>query len=199
MDSTEEKEKRILFRIREMDIDDLAPVFHLGEMLFKADEAPNMYRTWDSYEVVGLFHSDTEFCLVAEREDRIVGFLLRTTIIKSRSAWKYGHLIWLGVHPEVQHHGVAEKLFQRFKDIMIDQGIRMLLVDTSAENLAALHFFRKQGFGHPRQHIYLTLNLDAELQRLKKRAGNHPSGKPGRKSEVRAETRPMTNGEAENR
>lgn len=31
-------------KIREMDIDDLAPVFHLGEKLFKADETPNLYR-----------------------------------------------------------------------------------------------------------------------------------------------------------
>ena len=188
MGSTEGKERRIPFRIREMEIDDLAPVYHLGEMLFKADEAPNMYRTWDSYEVVGLFHSDTEFCLVAEHGDRIVGFLLGTTIIKSHSAWKYGYLIWLGVHPDVQQHGVAEKLFLKFKDIMIDQGIRMLMVDTSAENLAALHFFRKQGFGHPQQHIYLTLNLQGEIQRLKKRGGNHH----GTKSEKKPENKPAT-------
>jgi ribosomal protein S18 acetylase RimI-like enzyme len=183
---SEGKEKRIVFRIREMEIDDLAPVYHLGEMLFKADEAPNMYRTWDAYEVVGLFHSDTEFCLVAEHEDRIAGFLLGTTIIKSRSAWKYGYLIWLGVHPDVQHHGVAEKLFQKFKELMIEQGIRMLLVDTAAENLAALRFFRKQGFGHPRQHIYLTLNLQAEIQRLKKRGGNMNGAKHEKKNGTRS-------------
>ena len=184
MDSSDAKEKRIPFRIREMEIDDLAPVYHLGEMLFKADEAPNMYRTWDAYEVVGLFHSDTEFCLVAEHEDRLVGFLLGTTIIKSHSAWKYGYLIWLGVHPDVQQHGVAEKLFQKFKDLVIDQGIRMLIVDTAAENLAALRFFRKQGFGHPQQHIYLTLNLQAEIQRLRKRGTAHVGTKPEKKNGI---------------
>lgn len=198
MGSTEGKERRIPFRIREMEIDDLAPVYHLGEMLFKADEAPNMYRTWDSYEVVGLFHSDTEFCLVAEHDERIVGFLLGTTIIKSHSAWKYGYLIWLGVHPDAQQHGVAEKLFLKFKEIMIDQGIRMLMVDTSAENLAALHFFRKQGFGHPQQHIYLTLNLQGEIQRLKKRGENHHGTKPEKKAHRKPETLPEISREIEN-
>jgi GNAT superfamily N-acetyltransferase len=144
-----------------------------------------MYRTWDAYEVVGLFQSDTEFCLVAEAEDRLVGFLLGTTIIKSRSAWKYGYLIWLGVHPDAQQHGVAEKLFLKFKEIMIDHGIRMLIVDTSAENLPALHFFRKQGFGHPQQHIYLTLNLQAEIHRLRKRGGNPHGARPEKPHERR--------------
>lgn len=29
--------------IREMDLDDLAPVFHLGEQVFTAREVPNLY------------------------------------------------------------------------------------------------------------------------------------------------------------
>ena len=43
-----------------MEVDDLAPVFHLGEKLFTASKVPNLYRTWDEFEVVGLFQSDKE-------------------------------------------------------------------------------------------------------------------------------------------
>jgi len=92
-DSVSAGEKRPVIKIREMLIDDIAIVFHMGEELFKAQEVPNMYRTWDPYEVVGLFNSDTEFCLVAEIDDDIIGFALGTTIEKSHSAWKYGYLI----------------------------------------------------------------------------------------------------------
>jgi hypothetical protein len=46
--------KRHNIRVREMEIDDLAKVFHLGEKLFKAKKAPNLYRTWDEYEVADL-------------------------------------------------------------------------------------------------------------------------------------------------
>ena len=102
--------RRPSVRIREMEIDDIAPVFHLGEILFKADETPTMYRTWDPFEVTTLFNSDTEFCLVAEDEDTLVGFALGTTITKNHSAWKYGYLIWLGVCREYQRGKVAEKL-----------------------------------------------------------------------------------------
>ena len=90
-------QKRLNLTIREMEIDDLAPVFHLGEKVFTSREVPNLYRTWDEYEVVTLFQSEPEFCLVAEIGAHLVGFALGTTISKTQSAWKYGHLIWLGM------------------------------------------------------------------------------------------------------
>jgi ribosomal protein S18 acetylase RimI-like enzyme len=147
-------------KIREMEIDDLAPVFHLGEALFDSDTFPTMYRTWDEYEVTGFFNEDPEFCLVAEFRDRIIGFALGNMIIKNRSAWKYGYLIWLGVDPAFQHQGVGEKLFMRFRDLMMAGGVRMLMVDTSADDIAALRFFKKQGFNQPHEQVYMTLNLD---------------------------------------
>jgi ribosomal protein S18 acetylase RimI-like enzyme len=169
MEAQSKEKKRSIIKIREMEIDDLAEVFHLGENLFNAQNAPNMYRTWDPYEVVGLFYSDTEFCLVAVLDGTIIGFALGTTIEKSHSAWKYGYLVWLGIKPEFQRQGVAEKLFRRFKDIMLKSNVRMMLVDTQSENLPALRFFRKLGFGHPEEHIYLTMNVTAEKQALGKK------------------------------
>jgi hypothetical protein len=35
------------FEVREMGIDDLAPVYHLGERLFTSDLYPSLYRTWE--------------------------------------------------------------------------------------------------------------------------------------------------------
>jgi ribosomal protein S18 acetylase RimI-like enzyme len=169
--------RRPLIKIREMEIDDIADVFHLGEKLFKADEIPTMYRTWDPFEVTTLYNSDTEFCLVAEEEDRLVGFALGTTIIKEHSAWKYGYLIWLGVSPDFHKRGVADKLFNRFKDLMLKQGVRMMIVDTPAENKRALKFFNKMGFGPPQPHVYLTLNLAADQQRLKMKPQTNGHGR----------------------
>jgi len=168
---------KIALHIREMEIDDLSEVFHLGETLFKAEEVPNMYRTWDPYEVVGLFQSDSEYCLVAEIDDRIVGFALGTTITKSHSAWKYGYLIWLGIHPKRQRHKIAEKLFRRFKAIMVKEGARILMVDTQAENLPALRLFQKLGFDNPQKHIYLTMNLAAKKRKTKRAKKKTPPAK----------------------
>ena len=66
----------LALEIREMDIDDVAIVFHLGERLFTAGKSPNLYRSWDVYDLLSLFASDGDFCLVAELEDQIVGFAL---------------------------------------------------------------------------------------------------------------------------
>jgi len=160
--------------IRQMDIDDVAEVFHLGEKLFEAERVPNLYRTWDEFEVLSLYQADPEFCLVAELDSRIVGFALGTTITKSHSAWKYGHLVWLAVEPAFQRHKIAKRLFYRFRDLMLESGVRMLLVDTEADNAPALRFFEEIGFGNPEKHIYMTLNLAAQRRKLvtrKKRDG----------------------------
>jgi ribosomal protein S18 acetylase RimI-like enzyme len=160
--NTEQDKKRTKITIREMEFDDLAPIYHLGERLFTAREVPNLYRTWDEYELVELYHSDSELCLVAESERKLIGFALGTTIEKERSAWKYGHLVWLGVIPEYQRSGVAARLFNHIKELMIRQGVRIIIVDTEADNLSALHFFRRMGFGKPEEHIYLSLNLSGQ-------------------------------------
>lgn len=154
--------------IREMTIDDLAAVFHLGERLFTSDFSPSMYRTWDEYEITTLFNSDTELCLVAELNGEIVGFALGTTVDKQHSSWKYGYLVWIGVRPGLQKCGAGHKLFNEIKQRMVEQGVRMLVIDTDAENEAGIGFFKKQGFNNIQKHVYMTLNLSRARQKRKK-------------------------------
>ncbi len=182
--SLNRRRRRWSISVRPMEIDDLAQVFHLGEALFTAEEVPNLYRTWDEHEVIDLFHGDPELCLVAEEGDRMVGFAMGTTVTKSRSAWKYGHLVWLGVAPEFQGTGAAEKLFNALLELMLESGVRILVVDTEADNQPALRFFRKMGFSHPQEHIYLAMNLDNLRQRLGNRRPR-PSGISKRETQGR--------------
>lgn len=178
MDIPEDLSKRKRHRtvtIREMEIDDFPAVFHLGEQLFRAQRVPNLYRTWDEFEVISLYQGDPELCLVAEVDERIVGFVLGSTISKSRSAWKYGHLVWLGVEPAFQRRNTGTKLFNRLRDLMLENGVRMLLVDTEADDMPALRFFQKMGFGNPENHIYMTLNL-AVQRGIKKNNAKEQTG-----------------------
>lgn len=148
--------------IRTATIDDLAAIFHLGEKVFTSQEYSNLYRTWDEYEVTHLFNSESEYILVAESDGKVVGFAMGTIIEKARSAWNYGHLLWLGVDPEYARRGIAGQLFDRFREIMEEAGIRMLMVDTQADNMPAVRFFRRKGFENPTDHVYMTLNLQKE-------------------------------------
>jgi ribosomal protein S18 acetylase RimI-like enzyme len=156
--------------IRELEFDDLAQVFALGERLFTADRYPALYRTWEEYELVEFFLTDGDTSFVAEIDDRIVGFALGTVIQKRRSAWTYGYLMWLGVDPDFSRQGIATRLVRRLKEAFIEEGARMIMVDTAADNTKALAFFEEMGFGSLQEHVYLSLNLtgDRTYKRLRR-------------------------------
>ena len=154
--------------IRVMTIDDLAAVFHLGEQLFTSEYSSSMYRTWDEYEITTLFNSDSELCIVAELQDQVIGFALGTTVEKQNSAWKYGYLVWIGTRPGLQKCGAGKKLFDEIRERMIEQGVRMIIIDTDADNEAGINFFKKQGFGNIQQHVYMTLNLSRKRKNRRK-------------------------------
>ena len=143
--------------IRDLEIDDLAPVYHLGEALFTSDRYPYLYRTWDEWEVIGLYNTDPEYCLVAEVNDTLAGFILGTIITKA--SWTYGYIIWLGVSPQFQRRGIADKLVDKIVERTIADGARFMMVDTDPANDPAMTFFKRKGFNSPQQHIVLSMNL----------------------------------------
>lgn len=145
--------------VRDMELEDLAGVFALGERVFLASESPNLYRTWDEYDLISYYSSDGEFCFVAELDGRLVGFVIGTIIEKRKSAWTYGYLVWLGVEPDLEGKGVARKLVAKLTETFIEEGARIMMVDTNADNDKALAFFKRAGFGQPEEHVYLTKNL----------------------------------------
>jgi ribosomal protein S18 acetylase RimI-like enzyme len=158
------------FIVREMELEDLPPVYALGEAVFTADKWPSLYRTWDEYEPVGLFNSDGEFCFVAESDGKVVGFALGALIDKRRSAWSYGYLTWLAVDPLMKRAGVATQLMEEITVAFIRAGARMMIVDTDAENDVAISFFRRHDFTNADRHVYLSKNLTShpDYQRLRR-------------------------------
>lgn len=146
--------------IREMEVDDIPSVYHLGERLFTSEETPILYRTWDPYEVTEYFSSDPRYCLVAEFEEIIVGFILGTTIEKEGTAWKkYGYLVWIGVDDDFQRTGLGRRLYRELEKRMREDGVRMLIADTEGENEEALAFFGSLGFASRTPHLWLSKTL----------------------------------------
>ena len=143
--------------VRELEIDDIAPVYHLGEELFTSNSYPYLYRTWDQWEVIGLYNTDPEYCLVAQIEGQLAGFILGTVITKA--SWTYGYILWLGVSPNFQRTGVGDALVEKLIERMVEDGARFMLVDTDPANIPAVKFFTRKGFGNSRQHIFLSMNL----------------------------------------
>lgn len=150
-----------------MTIHDLAEVYELGRSQFKAETWPMLYRSWDEYEVTTRFHVDGEYCLVAENNDetstqRIVGFVLGTVVSKPGSAWNYGYIVWMCVHPRWRRRNVAARLVDWLVEAMVEvDGIRILMTDTDPENRRAMKFFAARGFTDQHPHVYLSTNLEA--------------------------------------
>ncbi|WP_186646269.1 GNAT family N-acetyltransferase [Fluviispira vulneris] len=159
------------FSIRELEIQDLAEVYNLGETCFRADLWPMLYRGWDEYEVTTMFNTDGDYCLVAENDEfekgidpddeRIVGFVLGTVMSKPGTAWSYGYIVWLCAHPNWQREGVASKLIDKVVEAFVEnEGVRIIMADTDPSNERAVKFFKKKGFDQERQHVFLTSNIE---------------------------------------
>ena len=166
------KEEKKEVSIRQMEIDDIASVYHLGEELFTSEEFPILYRTWDPYEVTDYFTSDPDYCLVAEAEGRIVGFILATTVEKEGTAWKrYGYLSWIGVDEAFQRTNLGRRLYRKLEERLDEDGVRMVIADTEGEDEAAIAFFKAMGFSTRGQHLWLAKTL----RRVTKKAGKSQS------------------------
>jgi ribosomal protein S18 acetylase RimI-like enzyme len=165
-----ETKHKVEVSIREMEIDDLSAVYHLGEKLFTSDEFPILYRTWDPYEVTDYFTTESEYCLVAETEDgRIVGFVLANMIEKEGTAWKkYGYLTWIGVDEAFQRTNLGQRLYNKIEDTFQKDGVRMVIADTDAENQGAILFLNAMGFSARAQHVWLAKTLQKPTRRKKK-------------------------------
>jgi len=160
--------------IRQMDIDDIAAVYHLGEELFTSEDLPILYRTWDPFEVAEYFSSDPEYCLVAEVDERIVGFVLANSITKEGTAWKkYGYLAWIGVDEDFQGMNLGRRLYREVERRLQADGVRMVIADTEGGNEEAIAFFARSGFTPRREHIWLakTLRRSAKKTDRKKSDG----------------------------
>lgn len=145
-----------------MEIDDISSVYRLGEKLFSSDEFPILYRTWDPYEVTDYFSSNPDYCLVAETEanGKIVGFILATTVEKEGTAWKkYGYLSWIGVDEAFQRTKLGLRLYRELEKRLLEDGVRMVIADTEAENEEAITFFKTMGFSTSGQHVWLVKTL----------------------------------------
>jgi ribosomal protein S18 acetylase RimI-like enzyme len=146
-------------RIREMTIDDIPTVFAIGNSVFTKDKYVFLYRTWETYEVTGLFSTDPELCLVAEVEGEVVGFALGSIIEKPKSSWTYGYLIWTGVVPRFQRYKIGRRLYLEMEKRVMKLGARMMIIDTEGTNITAVRFFESLGFSKGSQHLWMTKRL----------------------------------------
>ena len=140
--------------IRPAMVDDLINIYRLGERCFRPHT--NLSRTWDENEVMDMFSQNSDLCLVATVKKEMAGFCMGSTVEKRKSKKPYGYLMWLAVDPSFGRRGIGAKLLQAFDEITAERGCYLTLVDTQADNEAALQFFERNGFGDRKMHFYMA-------------------------------------------
>jgi ribosomal protein S18 acetylase RimI-like enzyme len=158
-DLTQPVQLRQSIKLRAMTIYDIPEVYKIGEGVFTTRSNIFLYRTWDAYEVTGLFSTDPALCIVATMASEIIGFALGSTIEKPRSPWIYGYLVWTAVKPQFQRYKVGKRLYREVEKRARKHGARIMIVDTEGTNLPALSFFTKLGFTKGSPHVWMTKSL----------------------------------------
>jgi len=156
------KKRKIQIEIRQMVLEDLSKVWHLGEKTFTPSSLQYTYRTWNTDELLSLFNSEPELCLVAEqtKTNKIVGFALGTILKRPFSPWTYGYFVWAGVQKRFQKTGVGRRLYRELEKRFKDKGARIIMVDVESNNPAGIRFIKKLGFKEAQTYTWYSKNLE---------------------------------------
>ncbi|KPV64811.1 MAG: putative acetyltransferase [Candidatus Bathyarchaeota archaeon BA1] len=156
--------ERARIAIRQMVIEDLPEVWHIGEKVFIPSTSPYTYRTWNVNELVSYFYGDPELCLVAEDSttQKIVGFALGMILKRPYSPWTYGYFVWCGVRKTHQKRGVGYRLYRELEKRFKEKGARIAMADVEGTNEAAIKFVKKLGFKEAQTYVWLSKNLEQE-------------------------------------
>jgi len=156
------KKKKQQIEIRQMTLEDLSAVWHLGEKIFTPSYLPFTYRTWNVDELLSLFNDDSELCLVAEdvKSGKIVGFALGVILKRPQSPWKYGYFNWVSVQKIRQKSGVGKRLYKELEKRFKQKGARIAIVDVEKNNPAGIRFVKGLGFKRAESYIWFSKNIE---------------------------------------
>ncbi|MEM3051365.1 MAG: N-acetyltransferase [Candidatus Bathyarchaeia archaeon] len=154
--------KKAAIEIRQMALEDLSKVWHLGEKIFTPSYLPFTYRTWNVDELLSLFNNAPDLCLVAEeaKTRKIVGFALGVILKRPQSPWKYGYFNWVGVQKIRQKMGVGKKLYNELEKRFKQKGARIAIVDIESGNAAGMRFVKKLGFKQAESYVWFSKNIE---------------------------------------
>lgn len=119
--------------IRRFKKDDFFPVMKLIYNLF-----PERY---DPHLIINLFETFPEGFLVAEENNRVVGFILGVKPSKDAA-----RILLLGVDKGERKKGVGSCLLNQFINAMIVKGSKRIELEVRVSNREAVRFYKKHGF-----------------------------------------------------
>jgi ribosomal-protein-alanine N-acetyltransferase len=142
--STERISRPFPVRFRDYEPRDFASLCDLDKICF----APAI--AYEPEEIAAALLQPRTFCIVAEEQDQVVGFILlqyRRTV---------GHLITIDLSPAVRRGGLGSRLLEIAENRLRETGVRRLVLEVAINNDAAIAFYSTHGFAKQRllPHYY---------------------------------------------
>ena len=112
---------------------DLPAIYEIEKTSFKEPYPPSFIDT--------LAHLNPETFLVAEENDRIVGY-----VVAMLQGDSLGHIISIAVSPNHRRRGVGSALALRLLDALKKLGAKSVRLEVRRSNVVAQRFYKKLGF-----------------------------------------------------
>ncbi|HID25936.1 MAG TPA: GNAT family N-acetyltransferase [Thermoplasmata archaeon] len=96
---------------------------------------------YDSHLIINLFETFPEGFLVAEENNRVVGFILGV-----KPSGDAARILLLGVSEGERKKGVGSCLLNRFINTMVLKGSKRIELEVRVSNKEAVCFYKKHGF-----------------------------------------------------
>ncbi|MBI2819608.1 MAG: ribosomal protein S18-alanine N-acetyltransferase [Acidobacteria bacterium] len=142
--STERKPEPLAVRFREYEARDFPSLCRLDQMCFPPAIA------YDPEEIAAALVQPHTFCVVAEQDEQVVGFILlnyRRTV---------GHIITIDLHPDYRRRGLGSRFMKMAEQHLAELGVRRVVLEVATNNDAAIAFYRARGYSTQRilPHYY---------------------------------------------
>lgn len=89
----------------------------------------------------------------------IVGFVFGSITEKRKREQSCGMLGWVGVAPSHQRSNIGTVMVHKLFNIFLEEDIHLVIADTPMENVPAIRFLQRMGFGQPVSHVSTGFGL----------------------------------------
>ncbi len=128
--------------IREITLKDAEAIQEIRKAISEDDAGVNFVKIIEQQVSEGADKSS----LVARIDDKVVGYMISTTLLAGFGIKKSAWIMAIGVHPDYMGQGIGLKLARKICDLYKDQGINHIYSSVRWDSTDVLSFFKKMGF-----------------------------------------------------
>lgn len=114
------------------------------ETLYTIERECFTLEAFSKKQLTSLLQSPYSISLLAKMNEEIVGFIIVLTYKQKDE--KVGHIYTLDVARKARRKGVGFKLLECIEQILTDKGVKLCILETGKNNMAARKLYRKLGY-----------------------------------------------------